>query len=112
MHCRGRHGNHGRKEDSAALGGDGSAGEGGTASHGRGCGADARELQPLRGHGPPLCPRGVSLLMNAIEDSRVMTPSHGDISLSAPSDRRADIDAKQAWATRLAHEVGCEGLLV
>jgi Xaa-Pro dipeptidase len=53
--------------------------------------------------------------MNAIEDTRITAPAApgpAEAGLTAPSDRQADIDSKQAWVSELMKEAGCEGLLV
>jgi Xaa-Pro aminopeptidase len=51
--------------------------------------------------------------MNAPLDSLVYSQqSTPEINLAAPTDRRADIDAKQVRLATLLPEVGCEGLLV
>lgn len=39
-------------------------------------------------------------------------PSAGEINLTTPSDRRADVDGKQARIARLLNDTGCDGLLV
>ena len=49
--------------------------------------------------------------MNATEEPRSLL-STSDISLAGPADRRADIDAKQAWVGQMLQEVGADGLLV
>ncbi|MBI3407758.1 MAG: M24 family metallopeptidase [Planctomycetes bacterium] len=50
--------------------------------------------------------------MNTLEDTRVTAPSQPEINLTTPSDRRADIESKQAWVSKLMAEIGCDGLLV
>lgn len=50
--------------------------------------------------------------MNITEDSKVSALSVADQSLTAPVDRRADIDAKQGTVARFLQETGCDGLLV
>jgi Xaa-Pro aminopeptidase len=42
----------------------------------------------------------------------VSAPSTPDASLTAPQDRRADIESKQARVVNLLKDVGCDGLLV
>jgi Xaa-Pro aminopeptidase len=51
--------------------------------------------------------------MSAVPESPAKAPpSQVDINLTAPSDRRADIEAKQVRMSKLLQEVGCDGLLV
>jgi Xaa-Pro aminopeptidase len=51
--------------------------------------------------------------MSALPESPARAPqSQPDINLAMPSDRRSDVDAKQARVARLLQEVGCDGLLV
>ncbi len=49
--------------------------------------------------------------MNATEEPRTMLSS-GDINLAGPTDRRADVDAKQAFVAELLKEIGADGLLI
>ena len=49
--------------------------------------------------------------MNATEEPRAMLSS-GDLNLAGPTDRRTDIDAKQAFVAELLKEVGVDGLLI
>src|SRR5687767_15488672 len=52
------------------------------------------------------------IVMNATEESRVQTPpSAVDLQLTAPMDRRADVESKQARVAALLQEAGCDGLL-
>src|SRR5438105_2722446 len=39
-------------------------------------------------------------------------PSAPDFTVDVASDRRADVDSKQAWVASLLHEIECDGLLV
>src|SRR5262245_65361727 len=50
--------------------------------------------------------------MDTLEDTRVTAPARSEVILQEPSDRRADIESKQAWVSRLMAEIGCDGLLV
>lgn len=51
--------------------------------------------------------------MNAAEDTRIAAQaSQPEINLTAPSDRRSDIEAKQALVAEVLREVGCDGLLI
>ncbi|MCI0378114.1 MAG: aminopeptidase P family protein [Gemmataceae bacterium] len=51
--------------------------------------------------------------MNATEELKAIpTQSLSELPLTTPSDRRADIDAKQNLVADLAKEAGCDGLLV
>src|SRR5262249_35063482 len=65
----------------------------------------------------PARPPEWDVSMNTLEDTRVTAPSQpeasqADVNLTPQSDRRADIESKQAWVSKLMVEVGCEGLLV
>jgi Xaa-Pro aminopeptidase len=42
----------------------------------------------------------------------VVPPSQLDINLAGPTDRRADVDAKQTRVAKLLHDLGCDGLLI
>jgi hypothetical protein len=48
----------------------------------------------------------------SVEPQAPLQPSLPEVNLATPSDRRADIDAKQARITTLLQEVNCEGLLL
>jgi Xaa-Pro dipeptidase len=51
--------------------------------------------------------------MNVTEETRVTAPpSVVDMNLTAPMDRRTDVEAKQARIATLLQEAGCDGLLV
>ncbi len=51
--------------------------------------------------------------MSVTQETRVtMSQAVPEISLTTPSDRRADIESKQLFAANLLKEVGCDGLLV
>ena len=51
--------------------------------------------------------------MSALPESPARTTqNHLEVSLTQPSDRRVDIDAKQNRVAKLLEEVGCDGLLV
>lgn len=51
--------------------------------------------------------------MSVTQETRISPPqSLPEINLTTPSDRRADVEAKQAWVANLLKEVGCDGLLV
>jgi hypothetical protein len=51
--------------------------------------------------------------MSVMEETRVTAPpSVVDMNLTAPMDRRTDVEAKQARIAALLQEVGCDGLLV
>jgi hypothetical protein len=50
--------------------------------------------------------------MSVVEDTRAAASSAVDISISAPMDRRADIELKQTLLAGLLQEVGCDSLLV
>src|SRR5437870_2120412 len=52
--------------------------------------------------------------MSVMEETRITTTpaSAVDISLSAPMDRRTDVELKQARIAELLQEVGCDALLV
>ena len=49
--------------------------------------------------------------MNVTEENRTVL-SAGDINLASPSDRRSDVDAKQAQLSELLKDLGADGLLV
>jgi Xaa-Pro aminopeptidase len=55
-----------------------------------------------------------SLFMNLTAETRVVTSENGQPvrPAAAGSDRRADVDQKQALVASLMQEVGCEGLLI
>lgn len=51
--------------------------------------------------------------MSVTQESHVLTSQNApEINLTTPSDRRADVEYKQAIATNLIKRVGCDGLLV
>ncbi len=51
--------------------------------------------------------------MSVTQETRLATPqSVPEISLTTPSDRPADIDAKHSWIADLLRDNGCDGLLV
>ena len=51
--------------------------------------------------------------MSVLEQARVTAPpSAVDMNLTAPMDRRSDLESKQARVAALLQEVACDGLLV
>src|SRR5262249_51494195 len=106
----------------------GCAGQSCSRDQARRTGAHPKYFRPLPGNGPTLCARQLSAALDSLDlgqrgvsrDFMILTaetlvlanhqlvPDQSDLG----SDRRADVDAKQAWVAALLNEVGCEGLLI
>src|SRR5262249_58800738 len=50
--------------------------------------------------------------MAVTQETLTTAPSHPELNLTGPSDRRSDVEAKQALVGALLHDVSCDGLLV